>query len=508
MKYKNKFGTKLCDNKMTFNDCELAILRNAVDQSEKIQGEKIAQSDEVKEIIDILEKFLIRKKRICYGGTAINNILPKYAQFYNRDIDVPDYDFFSPNALDDAMELADIYHKHGYTEVEAKSGMHVGTFKVYVNFFAIADITYMYEPIYKSLYNESLLIGGIKYASPNFLRMSMYLELSRPNGDVSRWEKVLKRLTLLNEHYPFISEDLKCDHVEFQRQLDQNSSLSEKMYMTILDTFIDQGVVFFGGYAIRMYSKYMPEKYRKIIEKNPDFDVLSEDSEQTANIVKQRLIDSGFKRVSVIHNDEIGEIIPEHYEIRVGKDTVACIYKPIACHNYNTITFENKVINVATIDTMLSFYLAFIFVNKYNLFRERILCMSKFLFEVEEKNRLEQRGLLKRFSMKCMGKQPTLEDIRSEKSKKFKELKKDSEEYNMWFLRYNPANKYHRNKRKTQKQSSSMFRKTFKRKSSPSIVSNSPSPQSASPSKKEESASDQPKLTLIPTWFFNKDIAE
>ena len=37
--------------------------------------------------------------------------------------------------------------------------------------------------------------------------MSAYLELSRPFGDVSRWEKVLKRLTLLNKHYPLNSED-------------------------------------------------------------------------------------------------------------------------------------------------------------------------------------------------------------------------------------------------------------------------------------------------------------
>lgn len=440
-KSKNKFGTHLCDNKMTFQECELAILRHAVDESERIQGEKMARSDEIKAIIDILEAFLVRKKRICYGGTAINNILPKYAQFYNRDIEIPDYDFFSPTALEDAKELADIYHKHGYSEVEAKAGMHVGTFKVYVNFIPVADITHMYAPVYNALYKESLSIAGIKYASPHFLRMSMYLELSRPNGDVSRWEKVLKRLTLLNTHYPFVSEELNCDTVEFQRQLDQNAEQSEKMYITIRDSFIDQGVVFFGGYAIRMYSKYMPEKYRKIIEKNPDFDVLSENAEQSATIVKERLIDQGFKRVRVVYHDAIGEIIPEHYEIKVSKDTVACVYSPVACHNYNTITMDHKEINVATIDTMLSFYLAFIFANKYSLFRERILCMSKFLFEVEERNRLEQRGLLKRFSMKCVGKQPTLEDIRAEKSKKFKELKKGSEEYEMWFLRYNPREK-------------------------------------------------------------------
>lgn len=452
---KGKFETQLCDNKMTFHECELAILRHAIDESERIQGERLARSPEMKAIIDILEEFLIRKKRICYGGTAINNILPKYAQFYNRDIEIPDYDFFSPTALNDAKELADIYHNRGYDEVEAKAGMHFGTFKVYVNFIPVADITQMYEPVYKALYKESLNIAGIRYASPHFLRMSMYLELSRPNGDVSRWEKVLKRLTLLNKHYPFVSEDLNCDSVEFQRQLDQNTEQAEKMYITIRDSFIDQGAVFFGGYAIRMYSKYMPEKYRKIIEKNPDFDVLSENAEQSATIVKENLIENGFHRVRIVAHSEIGEIIPEHYEIKVGKDTVACIYSPIACHNYNTITVDKKQVRVATIDTMLSFYLAFIFANKYSLFRERILCMAKFLFEVEERNRLEQRGLLKRFSMSCIGKQPSIEDIRVEKSEKFRELKKTSEEYEMWFLKYNPADK----KTKTRKQHENLPKK-------------------------------------------------
>ena len=67
--------------------------------------------------------------------------------------------------------------------------------------------------------------------------------------------------------------------------------------------------------------------------------------------------------------------------------------------------------------------------------------MSEYLFQVQQKNRLRQRGLLKRFSLECYGNQPTIEDIRAEKTRKYKELKgkKDSKEYNMWFLRYIPA---------------------------------------------------------------------
>ena len=67
--------------------------------------------------------------------------------------------------------------------------------------------------------------------------------------------------------------------------------------------------------------------------------------------------------------------------------------------------------------------------------------MATFLFKVEEENRLEQKGLLKRFNLHCIGKQPSIQDIRAEKTEKFKELanKKGTREYEMWFLNYNPG---------------------------------------------------------------------
>ena len=67
--------------------------------------------------------------------------------------------------------------------------------------------------------------------------------------------------------------------------------------------------------------------------------------------------------------------------------------------------------------------------------------MSKYLFEVQEKNRLAQKGVLKRFSINCMGHQETIEEMRAEKAEKFKELanKKGTPEYDAWFLRYRPS---------------------------------------------------------------------
>ena len=85
----------ICDKTMNFQECELAILRSAIDKAEERSGRAVANSGEVKKIINIVENFIRRKKVICYGGTAINNILPKADQFYNTEIEIPDYDFFS-----------------------------------------------------------------------------------------------------------------------------------------------------------------------------------------------------------------------------------------------------------------------------------------------------------------------------------------------------------------------------------------------------------------------------
>ena len=427
----------ICDKKMKFEDCELAILRTAVDNADEKQSRQVANSPEVKHIIGILENFLRKKHLVCYGGISINSVLPKQDQFYDKNIEIPDYDFYSPNALKDAKELVDIYVEKGFQEVEAKSGQHHGTYKVYVNFIPVADITQIPKELFKAIKNEAIKIAGILHSPPNLLRMGMYLELSRPDGDVSRWEKVLKRLTLLNKHYPLIGK--QCATIDFQRQMSEEKQ-SDIIYDNVQHTLIDQGVVFFGGYALSMYSHYMPKNLQHRLQKIPDFDVLSEDPILTAQIVKERLGDIDVKNVKIIKRPGVGEIIAPHYEISVGNDTIAFIYQPLACHSYNIVKEGGYDVKIATIDTMLSFWLAFLYSNRPYYDKDRILCMANYLFEVQEKNRLAQKGLLKRFSINCLGHQETVEEMRAEKAEKFTELKgkKNDPEYEEWFLRYRP----------------------------------------------------------------------
>ncbi len=476
----------MCDKNLSFEDCELAILRSAVDKLEKKSGKRKVNNPEVKSIIEIVEQFLKKSKRICYGGTAINNILPLEDQFYDKEVELPDYDFFSPEPLKDAKKLADIYYKLGYNEVEAKSGMHPGTFKVYVNFLPIADITHLVPELYKNLHKKAIKVSGIYYSPPNYLRMAMYLELSRPNGDISRWEKVLKRLTLLNKHYPLKGKMCKSEDIQrlfqYGTRLENTNNkitslekedkylenIEEKIFLIVRDSLISTGCVFFGAYANRMYLKDLKRFRKKNISKVPDFDVLSEDPENTARIIKERLEEINIKKIKIKKKNGIGEIIAPHYEISIGPEIVAFIYEPLACHSYNIIKIGSHSMRIATLDTMLSFYLAFIYVNRPYYNENRIICMSEYLFKVQEKNRLQQKGLLKRFSMNCYGKQSTLEDMREEKASMYKKLKtkRKSKEYDWYFLRYMPyeSDKYYNPPKKVKKRRKNKKKKKTKKK--------------------------------------------
>ena len=495
-------------------DREIDLLRNAVDKIESRSGKKVAQSPEVKKIIGCVERFLREKKLVCYGGTAINSILPEKYRFYNNDIEVPDYDFYSPNALEDSKELADIFFKMGYNEVEAKSGSHPGTFKVFVNFIPVADITHMDMALFSVLAAKSYIKHGIRYAPTNFLRMAMYLELSRPEGDVSRWEKVLKRLTLLNKVYPM--KLINCSRFEMEIQnrnntneakipesnSNSNSSSSykrpdKKIYDITQKVLMNSSVVFIGGFADILYSKYLPKSDRHKLSKQPEFDVLSNNPEELAKLIKLTLTTNGFENITIEKMPPIGEIILDHYKVAVNSNIVALIYKPTACHSYNTIKLNTQIIKVASIDTMLMFYLAFSYAKRYYYNRDRLLCLAGILFYIQNKNRLSQTGLLKRFGSSCYGKQETLESLRRDKANKYQELKNDKSnpEYQRLFLRYVPFERAKTRVQKIRRRKSQLKRKKMSVRNM--LSSRSPSRSRRSPTLSHSHSIEKVDITPI-----------
>ena len=424
--------------KISIEELENVILNTHLNSLELDTRRDMVNSSEIKRMLEIVKQFIKKKNLVCYGGFAINELLPENDKIYNKEIDLPDYDFFSSNALNHAKELADIFFKKGYENVEAKTTVHHGTFKVFVNYIPIADITGVEKSLFKTIQRKAVDVDGLLVTDPVFLKMAMYLELARPEGQIDRWPKVLKRLNLINKYYPYPEE--VCGKINY----DDDKNEQNHIYETLKTAFIDKNVVFLGQYANSHYSKYIKDKKnKKMFAKIADYDVLAENPLDVAKYVISKLKTYG--NVKMKKREKYGEIIPEGYEIYLDNDLLAIIYSPLNCYNYNVINVKNRNVNIATVDTILSYYLAFTYGNSKIHDTNRLLCIAKYLFEIQEEHKLSDKGLFKRFSKPCVGKPESLNDLREIKSLKYEEFIKDGKntknnaEFEEWFLNYKPS---------------------------------------------------------------------
>ena len=131
------------------------IVQEYANEADKVRKSVTSLNKQATRIITIVETFLKEKKRIIYGGSAINALLPKELKFYDPVFDLPDYDFLTPDALTDCAILMEKYKIAGYTDVETRLGIHEGTYKVFVNYRPAADVTEIPKEIYERLHKKS-----------------------------------------------------------------------------------------------------------------------------------------------------------------------------------------------------------------------------------------------------------------------------------------------------------------------------------------------------------------
>jgi hypothetical protein len=224
----------------------------------------------------------------------------------------------------------------------------------------------------------------------------------------------------------------KCGSLASRARLDAHAEL-------IRAELVGQGAVFFGGYAANLYIK-KASSGGGAARPALCFDAICGEHKKCAEIVRERLREAGAKAVEVVSRPEFAELLPAHSEVRVGGRAVAVLYQPVACHNYNEVEVDGALMRVATIDTMMNFYLALYYAGRPGKDADRVLCMAQFLFDLSRR-RLDDSGLLKRYSTSCYGVQPTLSDMRTEKTLKKRDpaLKKGTAEYESWFLQYSPG---------------------------------------------------------------------
>lgn len=383
-----------------------------------------AGDPDVKKLLDIVHRFLETHRLLCYGGTAINNLLPKKERFYDPKYDIPDYDFFSEIPQLHAMKLADRIKGIGFKSVEVKPGSHMGTFKVFADYIPIADITYLAHDLFEKLWSKKIEKEGISYVPPNFLRMSIYLELSRPKGDVSRWTKVYERLLLLNKHYPIKAVCPK----------DAQPKLDEETKDAIQKVLISKHVVLLGFTSASIHEGKQVWEY--------PIDVLCNADQRKDIATKLHSIVGGTMKEHTTYAD----IIPAHTDISKDNKAIVRVFETSACHSFHT---TRSGLRIASIPTILQFFLAMIYGDHYTgeiLSEDRLLCVAQHLVDIANGDAKRRYKLLT--PIECIGHQKSLIDIRREKANIYSKLKdnKTSKTYLRYFFSYVPTETSHTRK--------------------------------------------------------------
>lgn len=379
---------------------------------------KLAEQDynEYKNLFKDVEKFIIKKNRIIYGGTALNEILPPSKKFYT-DIQLPDYDVFTPTPKKDAVELAKYLHKKGYQYIEVKKGFwHEGTIKVYAEFQPVADFTFIRRKFYEFLLEQdkhnpkkNQKNKKLKVTFIPLLFWFFYKELSRPGGSLHRLKKVFTRF--------------KTFHKEFELKPElQRMSLSQVPpellpYLEKVRKYVkDVQVPVAGGFAIGLH---LGANRRNKIEccnvpGIPLFNILSTDMDATLKDLRKIIPDMVVLKREPTY---LCEIMPIRYVLRTSGEnpvTFANISDiSNGCYSVDTICGYK----VGKLDTILNF----LYANLINdlLYKTEINGVPAEKYTIKIINTLEKinnkKTLKERFNLVCYGREKTRSDVRKER---------------------------------------------------------------------------------------------
>ena len=416
---------------------QLEIVKSAAQLAKTEIDQQSAHDESLLLAIRLVEDFLRSKHRVCYGGQAINAYLPKEHKFYDPEYSIPDYDFFTPSQIDDLTILINSLYEAGFVEVSAREGMHEGTIKLYVNYIPVADLTAIDPRIYRTLARRSQAFDGISYIDPNSLRMLMHLELSRPRGEVTRWEKVFERLVLFNEFVPLkghkqgksLGEPLKKGGARSFKD-----TLSATQVQFLLRYMIQNQRMFAGGELVPFYDNAVSKNQQNLsyflTSKKPII-FFSPDPKVDAARIKSELSRTRSVKTSVFHNESL-DVIPSIHVLHSGRSTLVIIIEHSACHSYINIGIKDEIVTglshsilrIASMDTLITLFFSLGFVQNRFFDRGAMDALANQLVEINMRARRNADHTIFPFlSIRCTGHQTSLPSLIRAKLKRMTQRK-------------------------------------------------------------------------------------
>jgi len=248
------------------------------------------------------------------------------------------------------------------------------------------------------------------------LRMMMYLELSRPRGEVERWEKVFKRVQLLNKHFPI----KPCSKVHYQKTVSGKDK--------VLEFIITRQKVLANLDLESLYKRSLTTK--NVTYKLNNYGPLlfySSNIKKDAFDLKHTM---GMPELKIIHYAGKGDYLPARINVLNKAVPVAILIQETACHSYNNIkTEDNRILHIASLETLITLHYSFHFFNKHE---KTYICDIGKCIKTQELLAASKRTIFETFPIHCSGYQkgyPTLlreKVVRIEKEKTRKKTPRKS----------------------------------------------------------------------------------
>lgn len=370
------------------------------------KGEEIEKYnyDKYKYLYDICLKFLKKYDVLLYGGSAINELLPKKAKFY-KEYELPDIDIFTYDAKKLIKELLIHFKKdHHIDLVTAKEALHENTFKVYSQGLQLLDITQISKEDFQILKKNAMPTSlHIKSVNVEFLKYTLHT-LSAQSYDSHRWTKVYERMLKFYEYYP---PNYPC-------KLNLNDyylSMPDDIYQLIHKFIQDNKLPSFGWDVIHRYlndDKLYMKLYQMIHieEAKPIQYVFYEGS--LKNIEKDVL--SKIKDLSVVERYKGDTFLPGYIVFGYEQEKCLYIFETKSC--LSMLQFkEDYILSIHSILTI--FYAMYLSGQS-----KELLCILQFLTAVLFKNLLSRKKLFNNFVLECYGKQHGIITLRRERIKR------------------------------------------------------------------------------------------
>ena len=368
--------------------------------------------DEIKKVYDIIIKFIIKKKKIIYGGYAQNLLIKEknkddafykeYNNVYINCTDIADLEFYSSNPLEDTIELCDELYKNNLKYIESKEGVHGETYKIFVNFIGYCDISYISDNIYNNI--PTININNIKCAHPNFMMIDSFRVFNDPMTSYWRLEKSFIRYNKIIKYYPFelINKNNLLINYIFSPNINILNFIKKKI-------IYKSKLIVIGFYAYNYYAKKSDKKF--IFNNFPYYELISDDLKKDGIII--------FNKLKKINNNikikqyyQLYEYFDNKIEYYINNKLILILYG-----NYNRCTVYNYSIkkkiyfgtfNLIIMYLLINYYYYIIIKNNnlmelynllyINLFKLRNLYLNKNKITVIDKSPFQD------FTLKCIGK--------------------------------------------------------------------------------------------------------